>query len=447
MKIVPIDKIVVLPNRQRRAFPPDKLLALQSSIGSVGLQNPIVVRWHNTIPGQYILVSGERRLRAIRDMNEFNEPVRYEGTVVDPGFVPATLDLELPPLLAAKAELEENLRRDNLTWEEETAAIAEIVQVDAQLARERGDLPTHFADIAEEFLPPKRAGFDTGGSKGQTEAVRRRVILAPHLSDPDIAKAKSVDEAFTILRRKGEAARHAELARSVGESFSASDHILLRGDAIQLMEGMAAESFDVILTDPPYGMDAQDFGDAGGRLAGQTHSYEDSGGEEWTALMAAFAREAFRVAKPLAHAYVCCDIDKYHALKGMMEEAGWYVHRTPLINYKLDGSRVPLPENGPQRKWEMILYGIKGWKKVTRIYSDVIETRGDANLSHGAQKPVELYVNLLKRSARPGDTVLDPFCGTGTVYPACHQLLCRGTGIELDETYAGVAAERLGALK
>lgn len=443
MQNIAIAKITVPTTRQRREFPPEKLLALQSSIGAVGLQNPIVVRWHDSERGQYVLVSGERRLRAVRDMNEFGEPVRYEGTLVDPGFIPATLDLELPPDLAQKAELEENLRRENLTWEEETAAIAAIASLEARLAREAGTPAPSNAELAEDYLPPKRGGV---GNTFGAEEVRRRVILAPHLSDPDVAKAKSVDEAFSILRRKSDASRHAELASTVGASFSARDHTLLQGDCITIMAGLAPEAFDVVLTDPPYGINAQDFGDAGGRLVHQTHEYTDSP-EEWDRLIAAFAVAAFRIAKPLAHAYVCCDIDRFHALKIHMTSAGWYVHRTPLIYYKLDGNRVPLPENGPQRKWEMILYAIKGWRKVTRIYSDVISTRGDPNASHGAQKSVALYEDLLKRSVRPGDSVLDPFAGTGPIFPAAHGLLCRATGIELNPVYVGIAAERLKGLK
>lgn len=444
MQIIEISSITILPDRQRREFAPDRMLALQSSIAKIGLQNPVVVRRGGNGSTPWILVSGERRLRAIRDMNDFNEEVRYESVLVPPGFIPATTDTELAPLPARKAELEENLRRENLTWEEETSAIAAIAAVEGQLAADAGRPAPTNAELAEDYLPPKRAG--TGNTFG-AEEVRRRVILAPHLSDPDVAKAGSVDEAFKIIRRKADAARSAELARVVGVSFSAKDHTLLQGDCIELMGKMAPESFDVILADPPYGIDAQDFGDAGGRLAGQTHEYEDAGGEEWDKLMAAFSRESFRVAKVQAHAYVCCDIDRFHALKIFMKMAGWYVHRTPLINHKLDGSRVPLPENGPQRKWEMILYAIKGWRKVTRIYSDVIETRGDPNLSHGAQKPVALYTDLLKRSIRPGDSVLDPFAGTGTIFVAAHSLLCRATGIELDPTYAGIAAARLQALK
>lgn len=448
MQNIEISKIIVLPNRQRHEFAPERLLALQSSIGAVGLQNPIVVRrphnGENFGPTMWVLVSGERRLRAVRDMNEFGEVVKYEGILVEPGQIPATLDSDLPPLPARKAELEENLRRENLTWQEETAAIAEITRVETELAKAEGRPAPAMSDLAEDYLSPKRSGMkDSSGDK----QYAMRLLVAPHLSDPDVAKAKHVDEAIGILRRKADAARHAEMARVVGASFSAKDHTLLQGDCIALMAGMAPESFDVILTDPPYGIDAQDFGDAGGRLVAQTHEYDDVGGADWAALMTRFAEQSFKVAKKEAHLYVCCDIDKFHYLKEILQEVGWYVHRTPLINYKLDGSRVPLPEHGPQRKWELVLYAIKGWRKVTRIYSDVIETRGDANLAHGAQKPVALYENLLKRSVRPGDTVIDPFAGTGTIFPAAHSLLCKATGIEIDEVYAGVAAERLKGLK
>jgi len=85
--------------------------------------------------------------------------------------------------------------------------------------------------------------------------------------------------------------------------MSASKHVK-RQDAVD------AERFDVILTDPPYGIDAQDFGDAGGRLVSQTHEYSDVGGEAWETLMLEFARQSFRIAKAQAHAYICCDIDK-----------------------------------------------------------------------------------------------------------------------------------------
>lgn len=436
MQILKISDITILPGRQRREFDPIKMVALQGSITKIGLQNPIVVRKEGE---KWILVSGERRLRAIKDCNEFNEPVRHGLETIPPGYIPTTDFGDLPPLLAKKCELEENIRRENLSWQEETAAFAEIAAVESEMAELDGRSTPTAADLADEYLAPKRSGV--GKSDGPAEASRR-LVLARNLDDPEVASAKTANDAYGILKRKADAARHAELARVVGPSLSSASHTLLHGDAIAEMEKMAAESYDVVLSDPPYGMDAQDFGDAGGRLTAQTHEYEDSY-SSWQSLMQRFTHHSYRVAKAEAHAYLCCDFDRFHELKIMMETAGWYVHRTPLINVKVNGNRVPLPEHGPQRKWEMILYAIKGWKKVTKIYSDVIETRGDDNLGHGAQKPVELFVNLLRRSVRPGDTVLDPFAGTGTVFPAAQSVLCRATGIEKDEVYYGIAAKRL----
>src|SRR6266849_1107715 len=166
MQNIEISRIVVLPTRQRREFSPEKLIALQSSIWAVGLQNPIVVRrphdGENFGSTMWVLVSGERRLRAVRDMNEFGEQVRYEGINVDVGYIPATLDTELQPLPARKAELEENLRRENLTWQEESAALAEIAKVESELAKAAGTPQPTPTELAEEYLPPKRGGFDGG---------------------------------------------------------------------------------------------------------------------------------------------------------------------------------------------------------------------------------------------------------------------------------------------
>ena len=158
------------------------------------------------------------------------------------------------------------------------------------------------------------------------------------------------------------------------------------------------------------------------------------------------AVEWYRLAKAQAHAYVCCDIDNYPELRALMILAGWRVHRTPLVNFKRDGSRVPWPEHGPQRKYELILYAIKGDRRVTRIYPDVIETSGDPNLAHGAQKPVALFTDLLRRSVSSGDSVLDTFLGTGTTIVAAHEMLCRGVGVELEESYYGVAVKRISEL-
>ena len=94
----------------------------------------------------------------------------------------------------------------------------------------------------------------------------------------------------------------------------------------------------------------------------------------------------------------------------------------------------------------MILYAIKGKKPTTGIYPDVITTFADANMSHGAQKPVALYVDLLKISVRAGDTILDAFAGSGTIFPAAHQLKVKAVGVEMNPEYYALSLSRLQSL-
>jgi DNA modification methylase len=163
--------------------------------------------------------------------------------------------------------------------------------------------------------------------------------------------------------------------------------------------------------------------------------------------MNAAAPEINRVAKEAAHLYCFCDIDKFHWLKDLFFLEGWNVFRTPLVWFRRNTGRVPLPEHGPRRQYELILYAHRGDRRVTAIYPDVIdEASVEDNLGHAAQKPIGVYSNLLRRSARPGDKVLDPFCGTGTVYPAAHSMRVAATGIEIDPAAYGIAVKRIEGL-
>jgi DNA modification methylase len=205
--------------------------------------------------------------------------------------------------------------------------------------------------------------------------------------------------------------------------------------------------YDVILTDPPYGMDADGFGDGAGRLAGTTHQYSD-GKDETMLLLERCIPEFFRLAKPEAHLYLWCDIDLFHWLRTQCQAAGWWTHRTPLVNVKPEGGRVPWPEHGPRRAYELCLYAVKGKRPVNSIRPDVFESRlTEGNLGHGAQKPVAAYVELLQRSVRPGDRVLDAFAGTGTIFPAAAAVQCYADGVEMNQGAYGICVNRIKGLK
>lgn len=430
-----VASIRISTRRQRQEFEPESITKLSESIIRNTLLHPIIVRKNND---EWYLVAGERRLRAIQNIWMMGSSLRCNGHTFFEGEVPCVNLGDLSPLQAMEAELEENIRRVDLSWQEKAAATAALADLRIAQAESKNEpLPT-IADISEEVR---------GSRLGENQAnTRREIILSRHLDDPDVAKAKDLNEAFKILKRKEGTRKHAELAQQIGRTFTSSLHSLVQGDCIkELLPSTPAERYDVILTDPPYGMGADEFGDSGGLAAG-AHGYKDDY-ETWVGLTRPLCSELYRVAKLEAHAYLFCDIDRFHELRLEMQLAGWRVFRTPLIWHDPNKSRAPWPEHGPQRKYEIILFAVKGKKRVTRLYGDLITYTADTNLGHAAQKPVALYIDLLRRSITPGDRVLDPFCGTGTIFPAAHELKCVAEGMELDAASYGIAASRLKELK
>lgn len=473
MKTISRPCVIILPNRQRQEFEPEALQELKVSIEDRSLMHPPVLRKPTALDvekfptidfaGCMILVAGERRLKAIDEIFELGGEFNCDGRLfsADQELIPYTDLGELGHLEAEEAELDENLKRRDLTWQEHAAAVkrlhdlrqAQRVEVNIKLLDEGQNPvtlpePHTIADTAEELTGRRDGSYQ--------DQVRKEIIVAKHLDNPAIAKAKSADEAFKILKREEERVKNVELARVIGATFNADMHMLLNRNCLEYMAEQAEliqthpeEAFDVILTDPPYGMGADEFGDGAGKLSGIEHHYDDSY-ESWKKLMYGphgWCNLSFQICKPQAHAYVFCDIDRFHELKAWMQAAGWYVFRTPLINHKMNSGRVPLPDRGPRRQYEIILYAIKGNKPTTHIYPDVISTSADESLTHGAQKPVALYQNLLQRSVRPGDRVFDAFAGSGTIFEAAHGYKCTAVGTELNPEYYGMCLKRIQQLK
>ena len=464
MNLIKLSEIKIAPNRQRQLFDPDSIQELSTSITKNGLFHAPVCREDGK---EIVLVAGERRLKAIENIYMLNDSFYYNGAKFTDGLVPYILLGDLDELQHEEAELEENIRRVDLTWQEKASAHQRLndlrerqMRKSIELAEDgvdtgvgEGDEWTH-ADTAEEiFGPGKRSG-------NYQAIIRKECIIANHLDDPDIQKAKSLKEGFKILQQKETQKKNTELANAIGLTFSARNHTLINEDCLIWMKGKEG-IFDVICTDPPYGMGADKFGDAAGKLTGITHDYDDSYAS-WKSLMEKWPALAYKICKAEAHAYVFCDPDRFYdhviwkegeepivqkGLRTYMQEAGWYVFRTPFICCKPGSGRVPLPEHGPRRQYEICLYAIKGKKQTTRIYPDVISVTADKNDGHGATKPVALFTNLLQRSIIPGSTVLDSFCGSGPIFGACQLLQCAATGIESSKESYGLSLCRLQDLK
>ena len=75
---------------------------------------------------------------------------------------------------------------------------------------------------------------------------------------------------------------------------------------------------------------------------------------------------------------------------------------------------------------------------------DHFQTRcGFSVKGHPCPKPIEWGLWLCERAAPQDGIILDPFCGSGTTCVAAKKLGRRWIGIEIDESYARIARERV----
>lgn len=422
MELISIDTLVIPENRQRVEFPLAEIEELALSISERGLMHPPVVRNDGTT-----LVAGERRTRAIKSLYSLGAQFHCHGQLIPLGMLPVTRLAELDPLAIREAELEENTIRVDLSWQERCAAIAELHKLRAAQAEQTGANHT-ITQTAKEIH-----GSDAQGSVIQS--THEAILLNEHLDNPLVATAKSQKEAVKIVRKLKEAEHRERLAAQF--DLTKTEHQLINGSMVDELPRLPSAFFDCILTDPPYGVNADKFGD----MADCGHNYEDSW-ENAFRLYQVLASEGFRICKPEAHLYAFCDITHFQEIAHIFNAAGWSVWPKPLIWSKGNGM-LPRPEHGPRYTYEAIIFASKGERRVLKVDNDVIQVSGDGKLLHGAQKPVDLYSNLLARSCLPGHTVLDPFGGSGTILPAASRARCRATYIELiPENYA-IAISRL----
>lgn len=416
MDLIAIDEIEISADRQRKVFNHDALGELADSIKSKGLMHAICLQ-----ADADTLIAGERRIKAIEMLYTLKQTFQYNGEDVPVGFVPCIRLADMSEDMIYEAELEENVKRQNLTPQEEMQAIAKL---HAFRVKQR---PNHTkADTAKEL------------EIGSQFEISEALLVADNLNDPAVARAKTKQEAVKAVKKKIQREYATQLAETFKmESSDENPHSILKGDAIENLRNLPELSFDCICTDPPYGIEAQAFG----TMADNAHNYDDTYAT-WKVLMKEFADESYRIAKAESHLYAFCSWERFAELSLILAQAGWTVWTRPLIWSKGNGM-LPKPKHGPRYTYETLLFASKGNKETLCVSPDVIKIPLVQDARHAAEKPVDLYVDLLKRSCLPGDTVIDPFMGSGTIFPAANELSLRATGIEKDSTNYGIAIQRL----
>jgi DNA modification methylase len=441
-KFIHIDQVLIAPTRQRtfRSEQDHQDLLVSISEGEAGLIHAPML-WKDG--DKFWLVAGEGRLKVIREMNELGMPLRYEGEVVEEGMIPYTLIGGATPAGRYEAEFDENVRRTQLTVAERASATACLFELKRMKAEQEGLPAPTIQDLAMDI---------NGSSKGDYQTnIRKELIVARHLDDPEVRKATSVREAFNVIKKKETQRKASALAVTHGAKLQTGRVELLNVDATEWVKAAPASRYDIVLSDPIYGMGADTFGTYAGtedRGTGpaEGHAYDDSY-EAWVKLMEGILPHLSRICKPDAHLYLFCDFDRFHEMKFMLAKNGWEVHRTPIIWHNPTGFRTPWPDSGPQRKWELVLYAKRGAKKTLKVYPDLITCSREKDSIHQAQKPLALIRDLLSRSALPTDEVLDFCAGSAGVGVVCHEMKLACTCLEVDHAAYARALQRLQTLK
>ncbi len=201
------------------------------------------------------------------------------------------------------------------------------------------------------------------------------------------------------------------------------------GDCIEAMRTMASGTVDFILTDPPY---VTRYRDRSGR------SVANDNNADW--LAPAFA-EMHRLLKPAAFCVSFYGWNKVHLFMDAWHAAGFrpvghiifrkhYASKTGFLKseheaaYLLAKGDVQHPQNP---------------------VGDVLDWHYTGNHLHPTQKPVDALKPLIASFSKPGELVLDPFCGSGSTLIAARDLGRDYLGIELDKGHHATATRRMAA--
>lgn len=227
----------------------------------------------------------------------------------------------------------------------------------------------------------------------------------------------------------------------LGDIWVIGRHKLMCGDATSedvLKRLMGGDKADMYLTDPPYNVAYE--GKTEDKLTIQNDSMEDSAFYQF--LVDSFVA-ADSVMNEGAAFYVWHADSEGYNFRGACRAVEWELRECLIWNK----NTMVLGRQDYQWKHEPCLYGWKGgaahnWYSDRKQTTVIDMNKPNRNAEHPTMKPVQLFAYLMENSSKPGDIVLDSFCGSGTTLIACEQMSRAARVLELDPKYCDVIVER-----
>ena len=244
------------------------------------------------------------------------------------------------------------------------------------------------------------------------------------------------------------------------------------GECISTLASLPAASVDAVFADPPYNLQLQ------GDLKRPDDSKVDAVDDTWDQFDSFEAYDAFtrawllgcrRVLKPSGTLWVIGSYHNIFRVGSILQDLGFWMlndiiwrKTNPMPNFR--GRRF---QNAHETLiWAARDKNAKGYTfnyEALKSANEDLQARSDWLLPlctgnerlknangakvHPTQKPEALLARVLLSSTKPGDTILDPFFGTGTTGAVAKLLGRQFIGIERDPAYAAAAEERISRVE
>lgn len=285
---IKISDVIVEDDRDRTDF--SHVKEFSESLRKHGLLQPIVIRNGN------VLVAGECRLRAAKLLGwEEIECVMRE---------------EVDDWTAAVLELEENIKRKELTPAEECKATLKIHRLYQEKFGPAKD------KVKKGNRPVEEVGHgmrDTAHVLGKSLGMVQQEIEAARVmeSNPQLERIESK----TAIIRAAKAIKDQAVRQVMVDTGTVSEEEeeindgleMICGNSVEVLKGYGEGEFDFCVTDPPYMVDKIPIKS---KQARKGNMYEDGDGEVERGVIENVMRELYRVLKEGAHCYVFIPIGK-----------------------------------------------------------------------------------------------------------------------------------------
>jgi modification methylase len=238
------------------------------------------------------------------------------------------------------------------------------------------------------------------------------------------------------------------------------------------MRSLSEESVDLVFADPPYNLQLAN------KLTRPDQSLVDAVDDDWDKFADFSSYDAFtrdwlsaarRVMKPSATIFVIGSYHNIFRVGAIMQDLGFWIlndivwrKNNPMPNFRgrrftnAHETMIWAARDASAKSYTFNYEALKAGNEDCQMRSDWLlpictgaERLKDSQgrKAHPTQKPETLLARVILSASNPGNLVLDPFFGTGTTGAVAKRLRRDFIGLERDESYAIVAAERIASVE